>query len=58
MLNTLTILCLKENYITTWVFKIDNEFSGRGIAYFSVGQIKGFRDLINNKNGYEEEELV
>lgn len=36
-INTLTLLIATHGKnITTWVFKIDDESQGRGIAYFNV----------------------
>lgn len=32
----LTKLILENSHVERWVFKIDNEFSGRGIAFFDA----------------------
>ena len=32
-------------YVTTWIFKIDDEFNGRGHASFNIDHVKYFKDL-------------
>ena len=32
-------------YVNTWVFKIDDEFNGRGHAFLSIDNIKQLSDL-------------
>jgi hypothetical protein len=32
----LTKLILENSHVERWVFKIDNEFAGRGIAFFDA----------------------
>lgn len=43
--------------MNTWVFKIDDEFNGRGHAYFQVDNIKPLSD-IRRKQVEINEELV
>lgn len=40
LVNTFSVLIIKNPEIETWVLKIDDEFSGRGIAYFEVSKSK------------------
>ena len=53
---------LVKNYLTIniWIFKIDSEHNGRGIAYIVLDKIKSFVDLkrerLNNLN-YDEEKF-
>jgi len=32
-------------YVTTWIFKIDDEFNGWGHASFNIDHVKYFKDL-------------
>ena len=32
-------------YVNTWIFKIDDEFNGRGHAYLVIDNIKPLSDL-------------
>jgi hypothetical protein len=32
-------------YVNTWLFKIDDEFNGRGHAYLTVDNIKALSDI-------------
>jgi len=44
-------------YVQTWIFKIDDEFNGRGHAYLAIDNIKPLSDL--RKKQFEiNEELV
>lgn len=45
LINSLTILIANNININTWIFKIDDEFNGRGIAWFSVNGIGFFKEL-------------
>lgn len=45
LLNSLTILIANNVNINNWIFKIDDEFNGRGIAWFSVTGIEYFKEL-------------
>jgi len=49
LINSLTILIANNININTWIFKIDDEFNGRGIAWFSVNGIGFFKEM--RKNG-------
>ena len=44
-------------YVNTWLFKIDDEFNGRGHAYLYVDNIKALAD-IRRKQVEINEELV
>jgi IQ domain-containing protein H len=46
---TLTKLILNHLHINTWVFKIDDEFSGRGHASYNIEHLKFVKDLRNKK---------
>jgi len=46
---SLTKLILSHIHIDTWVFKIDDENSGRGIAWLDIGTIKLVKDLRRSK---------
>ena len=41
LLNELTNLVYRYPYVKKWVFKIDNEFRSRGLAYLDVSKILG-----------------
>ena len=45
LINSLTILIANNITINNWIFKIDDEFNGRGIAWFSVNGINYFKEL-------------
>jgi hypothetical protein len=45
----LTTLIAHNLYINTWIFKIDDEFNGRGHASLNVEQIKTILELRKNK---------
>ena len=38
-------LISKNLYVTTWIFKIDDEFNGRGHAYLNTDLIKPIQAL-------------
>lgn len=44
-INTLAILILNNIRVETWLFKIDDEGSSRGIAYFNVDSIAFLKQL-------------
>ena len=39
-IHSLAQLISKNLYVTTWIFKIDDEFNGRGTASLNVDAIK------------------
>lgn len=41
----LTKLVLSNPFVSQWIFKIDNEFNGRGTASLSIENIKGIKDV-------------
>lgn len=45
MLNSLAKLILNNLFVSTWIFKIDNEFNGRGHASFNVDTLKPVIDM-------------
>ncbi len=57
LINSLTILIANNLNINTWVFKIDDEFNGRGISWFSVNSVGFFKEL-RKKGGFEVNEAV
>lgn len=44
-MNTLSILIVNNLSVDTWIFKIDDENLGRGIAYFNVNSIKYLKNI-------------
>ena len=46
---TLTRLILTHPHISTWVFKIDDEFNGRGHASLNIDSIKGLNEMRKKK---------
>lgn len=44
-IDKLTVLIAKHLFVSRWVFKIDNEFNGRGTASFSLDGIKQFTEI-------------
>jgi|TARA_B110001450_G_scaffold166422_1_gene155132 hypothetical protein len=44
-IRSLASLISKNLYVTTWIFKIDDEFNGRGHAYLNVDNIKPLQAL-------------
>jgi len=45
----LTKLVADNIYVNTWLFKIDNEYNGRGHAWLSVEKIKAVVELRKKK---------
>lgn len=54
--NTLTSLTLGNTDVHTWVFKIDDEFGGRGHAKLEVGRVKLLATLRTERRSATEEE--
>ena len=44
-IHSLAQLIAKNLYVTTWIFKIDDEFNGRGHAWLNVDTIKPIQNL-------------
>ena len=44
--NSLTLLIVNNPSIKRWVFKIDDEFAGRGIAFINLLEVKGMKQLL------------
>lgn len=42
-------------YVSTWIFKIDDEFNGRGHASFNIDHIKYLIELRKKKSEINEE---
>ena len=38
-------LIVANLYVQTWVFKIDDEFNGRGTAYLNLDHVKSLSNL-------------
>lgn len=53
---TLTRLIAKNLLYDTWIFKIDNEFNGRGHAWLEVGNMKMIKSLREQKDELSEEQ--
>jgi hypothetical protein len=49
-LNTFSVLIIKHPDVHTWVLKIDDELSGRGIAFAELGASKAIRALLKKSN--------
>lgn len=47
-INTLTILIANNRTVATWLFKIDDEFMGRGIAYLNMDTLPGVVAIISS----------
>jgi len=45
LINTLAILILNNIRIDTWILKIEDETSSRGVAYFEVDSIQLLKKL-------------
>ncbi|KRX06754.1 Protein kinase-like domain [Pseudocohnilembus persalinus] len=58
LINTLTILLVSHPKVETWVFKIDNEFAGRGIAYLNVDSIKGFTEIVSTMKEENKDAII
>ena len=54
--NTLTSLALGNLDVHTWIFKIDDEFGGRGHAKLEVGRVKLLQVLRKERRNATEEE--
>jgi hypothetical protein len=46
LLNTLTVLVSNNREVKSWLFKIDDEFSGRGIAHLQVSSVPQLPELL------------
>ncbi|KAL4447016.1 hypothetical protein ABPG74_013868 [Tetrahymena malaccensis] len=57
LINKLTILIAKYSNVNTWVFKIDGEFKGRGIAFFSLESIRVLSDIRKQKKEIDESQV-
>lgn len=42
---SLAKLIIANIYVQTWIFKIDDEFNGRGTAYLNLDHIKTLANL-------------
>jgi hypothetical protein len=42
---SLAKLIVANIYVQTWVFKIDDEFNGRGTAYLNLDHVKSLANL-------------
>ena len=45
MMLSLAKLIASNLYVHTWIFKIDDEFNGRGIAYLNIDHVKSLSAL-------------
>jgi hypothetical protein len=50
LINTLALLIYKNQHTKRWFFKIDDEFSSRGLAYFNVNSINLLKKLNQENN--------
>ena len=44
--NSLTLLIVNNPTIKRWIFKIDDEFGGRGIAFINLHEVKGMKTIL------------
>ena len=44
--NKLTVLIVKYPKIQTWIFKVNDEFNGRGTATFSLENIRALNEML------------
>ena len=44
-MNQLAKLIANNLYVNTWIFKIDDEFGGRGHAYLYIDNIKALAEI-------------
>ena len=49
-IDNFTLMILQD--VPRWLFKIDNEFSGRGHAYFDVHHIKIMHEIRSERDKY------
>lgn len=52
---SLSKLIAHNLYVSTWIFKIDDEFNGRGHATFNIDHIKFLSDLRKKRTEITEE---
>ena len=55
---TLTKLIAYNLDVTSWVFKIDDEFGSRGIAYLNINTIKSLLDMRKKRVQITEETIL
>ena len=53
----LTKLIIDNMHTERWLFKIDNEHNGRGIAYFDVNSSSALLDIKKNLVNLDEKEI-
>ncbi len=51
----MTILIAKYPGVKNWLFKVDDEICGRGLAYFSLESIRVLSEIWKNKEEITEE---
>ena len=56
-LMSLAKLIANNQYVSTWIFKIDDEFNGRGHASFNVDHVKFVQELRKNKYEVNDETI-
>lgn len=54
---TLTKLVLSHPQISTWIFKIDGEYNGRGTAYLNIENISEIKEIRKNFTEIGEQEI-
>lgn len=58
LINKLTILIVKYSNVNRWIFKVEGEFSGRGIAYISLESVRMLNDLRKQKKDLDEQQIT
>lgn len=57
MINKLTILVVKYPSVKAWLFKIDGEFGGRGLARFQLESIRVLNEALKNLGQISEDKI-
>ncbi|EGR31565.1 IQ calmodulin-binding motif family protein, putative [Ichthyophthirius multifiliis] len=58
LFDKLTILISKYSNVNIWLFKIDNEINGRGIAFFNLETIRALTEIRKQKTELEEKHVL
>ena len=56
-INTLTVLIANNRDVYVWLFKIDDEFSGRGIASFNVQSIPQLHEMLKIYESFDQNQI-
>ena len=56
-INTLTVLVANNKDVQTWLFKIDDEFSGRGVAYLNIQSIPQLHEILRIYENFDQNQI-